>query len=204
MSAADSQAEPGHPRAGTVQAPLAHAGTVQAPLAHAGTTPASLRSLAPLPATSSVLYPATKRVLVVDDELSNRRLVARMLQRLQATTVCLEDGDEVRLPLWLYLPQPARIMMRLLPPCRARFGTWPQSRVNPVWLRGRLCCGARRSWRPYCQRGTCWRRATSTTRAARTRSALAPPPGPPPALPPTTIPVPCCRSRPAVGGAAPC
>ncbi len=46
--------------------------------------------------TSSVPCPATKRVLVVDDELSNRRLVARMLQRLQATTVCLEDGDEVR------------------------------------------------------------------------------------------------------------
>jgi hypothetical protein len=37
-----------------------------------------------------------KRVLIVDDELSNRRLAARMLQRMQVTSVSLEDGDEVR------------------------------------------------------------------------------------------------------------
>lgn len=52
-------------------------------------------------ATSSTRPPdpapfAGKRALVVDDELSNRRLAARMLQRLQVTSVTLEDGDEVR------------------------------------------------------------------------------------------------------------
>jgi CheY-like chemotaxis protein len=36
-------------------------------------------------------------VLIVDDELSNRRLAARMLQRLQVESVTLEDGDEVGL-----------------------------------------------------------------------------------------------------------
>ena len=35
------------------------------------------------------------RVLVVDDELTNRRLCQRMLQRLNCECVCLEDGDEI-------------------------------------------------------------------------------------------------------------
>lgn len=37
------------------------------------------------------------RVLIVDDELSNRRLAARMLQRLKVASDTLEDGDEVLL-----------------------------------------------------------------------------------------------------------
>ena len=37
------------------------------------------------------------RVLIVDDELSNRRLAARMLQRLKIASDTLEDGDEVLL-----------------------------------------------------------------------------------------------------------
>ena len=35
------------------------------------------------------------RVLVVDDEMTNRRLCQRMLQRLKCDCVCLEDGDEI-------------------------------------------------------------------------------------------------------------
>jgi CheY-like chemotaxis protein len=34
-------------------------------------------------------------VLVVDDEMTNRRLCDRMLRRLHCTVTCLEDGDEV-------------------------------------------------------------------------------------------------------------
>jgi CheY-like chemotaxis protein len=33
--------------------------------------------------------------MVVDDEATNRRLCQRMLQRLNADAVCLEDGDEI-------------------------------------------------------------------------------------------------------------
>jgi hypothetical protein len=51
------------------------------------------------PASAAVATSRTKRVLVVDDELSNRRLAARMLQRMQISSVALEDGDEVRRPL---------------------------------------------------------------------------------------------------------
>jgi hypothetical protein len=36
------------------------------------------------------------RCLIVDDEASNRRLCARMLQRLEVQSVALTDGDEVR------------------------------------------------------------------------------------------------------------
>ena len=36
------------------------------------------------------------RCLIVDDEPSNRRLCARMLQRLDCKSVLLTDGDEVR------------------------------------------------------------------------------------------------------------
>jgi hypothetical protein len=51
------------------------------------------------PASAAVATSRTKRALVVDDELSNRRLAARMLQRMQISSVALEDGDEVRRPL---------------------------------------------------------------------------------------------------------
>jgi CheY-like chemotaxis protein len=37
--------------------------------------------------------------MIVDDEATNRRLVARMLQRLQCETVSLEDGDEIEAAL---------------------------------------------------------------------------------------------------------
>ncbi len=33
--------------------------------------------------------------MVVDDEMTNRRLCQRMLQRLECSCVCLEDGDEI-------------------------------------------------------------------------------------------------------------
>ena len=36
------------------------------------------------------------RCLIVDDEVSNRRLCARMLQRLEVKSLVLTDGDEVR------------------------------------------------------------------------------------------------------------
>ncbi len=38
------------------------------------------------------------RCLIVDDEVSNRRLCARMLQRLECKSLVLTDGDEVSRP----------------------------------------------------------------------------------------------------------
>jgi hypothetical protein len=38
------------------------------------------------------------RCLIVDDEVSNRRLCARMLQRLECKSLALTDGDEVSRP----------------------------------------------------------------------------------------------------------
>jgi CheY-like chemotaxis protein len=44
---------------------------------------------------SGFQLPRLCRVLVVDDEATNRRLVQRMLQRMHCESVCLEDGDEI-------------------------------------------------------------------------------------------------------------
>jgi hypothetical protein len=74
--------------------------------------PSSIAGVAPLLRSPH----AGKRVMVVDDELSNRRLAARMLQRMQMSTVALEDGDEVRRRLMLGSPLAPAASACLSPP----------------------------------------------------------------------------------------
>ncbi len=79
------------PTAGVLMLPLA------GPLPPISSTfPSPSPSRGPAPAPPSALSAFSWRVLIVDDEMSNRRLCARMLQRLQVGAVTLEDGDEVR------------------------------------------------------------------------------------------------------------